>query len=267
VVVPYYPVRDAALRRIIGLKLRKVERRLFETHRIELLTDDALVDAIAARCTEVESGARNVDNILTNSVLHEVSRLLLRGWPEGTRRARCASAWGRTGELTYELSALAGGELPSAAGTAGVPAGAGGGGRGRGRRRVVTAPTQAGRPLRVETQLGPDALLLHGFTGEEAVSRPFRFVLALSTDGVLVPDADALLGTPACVSVALPSGGERHLHGRVSRFRRRAAGAVVAGYEMELVPWLWMLSLSADCRIYQEMSVPDIVKSVFDELG
>jgi type VI secretion system protein VasG len=123
VVVPYYPVRDEALRRIIRLKLRKVERRLFDTHRVELLTDDALVDAVAARCTEVESGARNVDNILTNSVLPEVSRLLLAGMAEGTRPGALRVGVDAAGELTYELSALAGGELPSAAGTAGVPAG------------------------------------------------------------------------------------------------------------------------------------------------
>ena len=127
--------------------------------------------------------------------------------------------------------------------------------------------TQADRPLRLTTALGADALLLHGFAGEEAVSRPFRFVLDLSADGALVPDADALLGTPASVVVTLPSGGERAVHGLVSRFRRHASGAVVDGYQMELVPWLWMLSLSTDCRIYQKQSVPDIVAGLFRELG
>jgi len=120
VVVPYYPVRDEALRRIIRLKLRKVERRLFETHRVELLADERLVEAIATRCTEVESGARNVDNILTNTVLPELSRLLLAGLAEGTRPGALRVGVDAAGELTYELSALAGGELP----TAGAPAGA-----------------------------------------------------------------------------------------------------------------------------------------------
>jgi type VI secretion system secreted protein VgrG len=128
--------------------------------------------------------------------------------------------------------------------------------------------TQTSRSLRVDTVLGPDALLLHAFTGEEAVSRPFRFVLELSAEGALVPDADALLGTAACVTVRRPDGGEaRRVHGLVSRFRRRAAGAAAHGYEMELVPWLWMLSLSADCRIFQHKSVPDIVAEVFRDLG
>src|SRR2546421_2546763 len=66
VIIPYFPIRDEAMKRIIRLKLGKVERRLRESHGAELQCDDALVDAVAARCTEVERGARNVDNILTN---------------------------------------------------------------------------------------------------------------------------------------------------------------------------------------------------------
>ena len=64
VIVPYYPIRDEALKLIIQLKLGKIKRRLMENHRIELLYDSALIDAVASRCTEVESGARNVDNVL-----------------------------------------------------------------------------------------------------------------------------------------------------------------------------------------------------------
>jgi type VI secretion system protein VasG len=87
VVVPYFPVRDEALRRIIGLKVDRVRRRLRETHRVELQLDDAVVESIAARCTEVESGARNVDNLLTSTILPDVSRILLAGMVSGTRPA------------------------------------------------------------------------------------------------------------------------------------------------------------------------------------
>src|SRR5205807_1482830 len=69
VIIPYFPIRDEAMKRIIRLKLGKVERRLRESHGAELQCDDALVDAVAARCTEVESGARNVDNVLGADVL------------------------------------------------------------------------------------------------------------------------------------------------------------------------------------------------------
>jgi type VI secretion system protein VasG len=77
VIIPYYPIRDEAMKKIIELKLGKVRRRLQENHKVDLLYDQALVDEVARRCTEVESGARNVDNILTNTLLPEISRRLL----------------------------------------------------------------------------------------------------------------------------------------------------------------------------------------------
>jgi len=77
VIIPYFPVRDEVLKQIVRLKLGKVQRRIAETHRIPLAFDDTLVQAVADRCTEVESGARNVDNILTNSLLPEISLRLL----------------------------------------------------------------------------------------------------------------------------------------------------------------------------------------------
>ncbi|HVH13846.1 MAG TPA: AAA family ATPase, partial [Longimicrobium sp.] len=87
VLIPYYPVRDENLKQIVRLKLRKIERRLRETHKVALVYDDALVSAVAARCTEVESGARNVDNLLTGSLLPEISRILLHALVDGTSPA------------------------------------------------------------------------------------------------------------------------------------------------------------------------------------
>ncbi len=78
-VVPFYPIRDADLKKIIVLKLNRIKQRLADHHRVELLWDNALVEEVAKRCTEVESGARNVDNVLTNTLLPEMSRRLL-GW-------------------------------------------------------------------------------------------------------------------------------------------------------------------------------------------
>ncbi len=69
------------------LKLAEVQRRFWEAHRAELTYDDEVVETIAARCTEVESGARNVDHILSHHVLPELSSLVLermtRGAPLG----------------------------------------------------------------------------------------------------------------------------------------------------------------------------------------
>ena len=77
VIIPYYPIRDEALRKIIVLKLGKIQKRIRENHKIDLHCSDALIEEIGRRCTEVESGARNVDNILTNTLLPEISRQLL----------------------------------------------------------------------------------------------------------------------------------------------------------------------------------------------
>ncbi|MCC7343280.1 MAG: type VI secretion system ATPase TssH [Bryobacterales bacterium] len=83
VIVPYYPVRDEALKKIIVLKLRKIQKRMAENHRVALEYTPELVNTVADRCTEVESGARNVDNILTNSLLPEISRELLSRMADG----------------------------------------------------------------------------------------------------------------------------------------------------------------------------------------
>jgi len=76
-IVPYLPVKDQAMKRIVVLKLNKIKKRLFENHRMDFHYDDTLVSEIARRCTEVESGARNIDNILTNTLLPEISREIL----------------------------------------------------------------------------------------------------------------------------------------------------------------------------------------------
>ena len=85
VIIPYYPVRDEALKQIIRLKLGKIQRRLLENHKVSLSYDDAFLDTVASRCTEVESGARNVDNILTHSLLPDISRKILGGMAQGER--------------------------------------------------------------------------------------------------------------------------------------------------------------------------------------
>jgi type VI secretion system protein VasG len=101
VIVPYFPVRDQALKSIVKLKLAKIQRRLEETHRVALTYDDALIEEVAKRCTEVESGARNVDNILTNTLLPEVSRQILGKMAEGGRLAPMHVTIGDNGAFLY----------------------------------------------------------------------------------------------------------------------------------------------------------------------
>src|SRR5262249_7134637 len=98
---PYFPIRDESLKLIVRLKLGKVQRRLNETHRIALTYDDALIDEVAKRCTEVESGARNVDNILTNTLLPEVSRRILGRLAGGEKLAPIHVTTGTDGAFVY----------------------------------------------------------------------------------------------------------------------------------------------------------------------
>ena len=102
VVVPYYPVRDEALKKIIVLKLNKIQRRIQENHKIALTYDDKFIDAVASRCTEVESGARNVDNILTNSLLPDISRQILGRMAEGEKLSSIRVGIGEDGAFTYQ---------------------------------------------------------------------------------------------------------------------------------------------------------------------
>ena len=101
VTIPYYPIRDEALKKIIVLKLDKIKRRLLENHRLELLYDDALIDTVASRCTEVESGARNIDNILTNTLLPDMSRELLASMAEGRKLSSIRVGIGDGGKFVY----------------------------------------------------------------------------------------------------------------------------------------------------------------------
>ena len=101
VIIPYFPVRDETLKTIIKLKLRKIQKRIFENHRIELNYDPQLVEEVAKRCTEVESGARNVDNILTNTLLPEISKTLLGQLAEGVKPTSIHVSIGEDGSFVY----------------------------------------------------------------------------------------------------------------------------------------------------------------------
>jgi type VI secretion system protein VasG len=76
-VVPYYPISDQIMRMIVRLKINKIAKRLKENRNVAFVYDEALIDHIASRCTEVDSGARNVDHILTNTLLPQMSREIL----------------------------------------------------------------------------------------------------------------------------------------------------------------------------------------------
>ena len=88
VVIPYYPLSEEVLGSIIRLQLKRIGKRITENHRIPFTYDDAVVKLIASRCSEVESGARVVDAILTNTMLPRISQEFLSRMMEGRKVER-----------------------------------------------------------------------------------------------------------------------------------------------------------------------------------
>ena len=88
VTIPYYPLSDQMIEAIAGHKLRSIAKRLRLGHEAELVVGDGTMDLIKARCTEIESGGRMIDAILTNTLLPELSRQVLNRTLEGTPLAR-----------------------------------------------------------------------------------------------------------------------------------------------------------------------------------
>jgi len=103
VVIPYYPLSDDMVRRIAVLQLGRIARRTQAAHGIPFTWDDEVLDVIAARCTEVESGGRMIDAILTNTVLPRMSEHVLGCLMEGTPMTK-AHLGVKDSEFTYDFS-------------------------------------------------------------------------------------------------------------------------------------------------------------------
>jgi type VI secretion system protein VasG len=104
IIVPYYAIDDTSLRKIIELQLGRIRTRLYENNRTRFTYDASLVDEIKRRCTEVESGARNVDHILTRTLLPEVSSEVLARMAEGKTIQSVHISVGAEGRFQYAIS-------------------------------------------------------------------------------------------------------------------------------------------------------------------
>ncbi|WPQ36419.1 type VI secretion system ATPase TssH [Achromobacter xylosoxidans] len=102
--IAYYPVDDDALARIIGLKLAHIAERVQANHRAVFDWDDALVEAVLARCTEVDTGARNVDHILNGTLLPQIAEQVLGRMAQGEAIARIRVTAGKNGDFRYRLT-------------------------------------------------------------------------------------------------------------------------------------------------------------------
>lgn len=126
---------------------------------------------------------------------------------------------------------------------------------------------QAHRLLSLKTPLGDDVLVLTAFSGQEEISRLFHYELQMISDNNAIKAAD-IVGKNVTWGVKSKSQSPRHFNGFVSRFY--AGDEDKKGrrnYRAEVVPWLWFLTRTADCRIFQDKSVPEIIEQIFGDLG
>ena len=130
----------------------------------------------------------------------------------------------------------------------------------------MDAYSQENRHLQIDTALGNDHFWLTAVDGEEAISSAYFFDLALSsTDFDVKPDD--LLGTAATIVIRGPDGREAKINGIVSRFEiaGRHGTRTICNYRARLVPAVWLLTRTSDCRIFQDKTVKDIIEQILSE--
>jgi type VI secretion system secreted protein VgrG len=127
--------------------------------------------------------------------------------------------------------------------------------------------TQAERPLAITTPLGKDVLLLIGFRGHEAISQLFGFQLDLLAEAQSEVRFDRILGQNVTVELRLLNQETRYFNGLVKRFSQGARDdAHFIHFRAEVVPKPWLLTKKVRSRIFQHLSVPDILRQVLAEL-
>jgi type VI secretion system secreted protein VgrG len=127
---------------------------------------------------------------------------------------------------------------------------------------MTAIPSQNQRPLEVLTPLGPDVLLLKGFTGREGLSQLFEFHLDLVAENRRPIPFEDLLGQPVAVRLALGGGKQRYFHGIVGRFSQGRQGQRFTAYRAQVVPQFWLLGKRVGCRVFQHRSVPEILGEI-----
>lgn len=120
--------------------------------------------------------------------------------------------------------------------------------------------------LKITTPLGPNKLLLRAFRGEERISSLFQFTLEMVSEDNAI-DFQAIVGKPVTVTLNLSNNTEHQVNGIVGRFVQEETNLRLTRYYADIHPWLWLLTKTSDCKVFQNKSVPDILESVFSDLG
>jgi len=128
------------------------------------------------------------------------------------------------------------------------------------------ARTQQARPIAIATPLGEDVVLVESLSVSDQLGRLFRIDLELlSEDGSIA--FDDIVGENVTVRLETPRQTTRYFNGVVSYFGQRGSAGRLASYQATVVPWLWFLTRTSDCRIFQEKTVPEILETVFRDHG
>ncbi|MBF8778185.1 type VI secretion system tip protein VgrG [Pseudomonas fulva] len=125
---------------------------------------------------------------------------------------------------------------------------------------------QSTRLARIDSPLGADVLILAELGGSDELGRLFDYQLQLTSADPAI-DLNQLLGKPLSVALQLGMGTWRYFHGIVARCSQSVDQGQFASYQVTLRPWLWLLTRTSDCRIFQHLSAPQIIKQVFRDLG
>ena len=125
---------------------------------------------------------------------------------------------------------------------------------------------QKDRLLSLTTPLGGEVLVLTAFSGREELSRLFSYQLDMISDNNAITAKD-IVGKNVTWSAKLKDGTPRNFNGLVSRFYAGDERHGRRNYRAEVVPWLWFLTRTADCRIFQNKTVKEIVEQIFQDLG
>jgi type VI secretion system secreted protein VgrG len=133
-------------------------------------------------------------------------------------------------------------------------------------RSESVAYTQDNRLISIDSPLGKDVLLLQGFTGREGISHLFSFHLDLASEKDSI-SFKSIIGQKVTIRVTQADNTPRYFNGLVSRFAQSGSDERFTHYQMEVVPWLWFLTRVADCRIFQEKTIPKIIEEVFKSRG
>ena len=126
--------------------------------------------------------------------------------------------------------------------------------------------TQANRSIVVTSPLGEDVLLFHSMNVSEQLGRLFQFDLDLLSEDPEIKLQD-ILAQNVTVRYLRPDGEYRYFNGFVSQFSQAGSHGNLFVYRATLRPWFWFLTRTADCRIFQNKTVPDIIKEVFRDEG